>query len=537
MCYPKGMDRSLLKRDRYISLDGIWKLDGKDIIVPYAPQAKRSMYNGTIKEEMTYTKTFRKPDIKDGERIILHFGAIDQIADVYINDVFMIHHEDGYLPFSIDITDVLDDDNVLKVRCIDHLDKDYPYGKQTKDPKGMWYTPISFIWQSVYLEVVPNDYIKDIKIKTTMDRVSIKLDKPRTYELIIDQDDIHYHKAFEGDEIMIDLKKEGLDIHLWDIDDPYLYHFSLKTDQDMIKSYFALREFKIKDIKGHKRFTLNDKPIFLCGLLDQGYYGDSLYTAFKDDYRQDILNAKRLGFNCLRKHIKVESDVFYEACDELGILVIQDFVNSGDYNFIKDTALPNIGFKRKSDHKPHTKRHDIFIDHAKKVKEILDSHPCIIAYTIFNEGWGQFDADHVYELLKKDDEDHILDATSGWFIRSKSDLDSEHIYFRNKVLKAKDRALLLSECGGYVYSDEKDSYGYGSSKDLLAHMQKIEKLYERMIYPSIKYGLDGFIYTQIYDVETERNGLYKEDHKTLKVDGAKLKALNERCHKLLEETI
>ena len=521
--------RELIHRDSLISLDGIWKLDGKDIIVPYAPESKRSGYEGEILDEMTYTRSFKRPLMQEGKRLILHFGAIDQIADVYINGIFMIHHEDGYLPFSIDISGVLKDDNVIEVKCRDSLDKDYPYGKQSKDPKGMWYTAVSFIWQSVYLEIVPADHIKDLKIKSTMDKVEITLDAVREYELIIDE--IKYSRKFMTDKIKIDFIAEGLPIHLWDLDDPYLYHFKIKTKDDEISSYFALREFKIKKINDYERFTLNDKPIFLCGLLDQGYYGDALYTASKEDYIRDIRNAKALGFNCLRKHSKVEASAFYEAADELGILVFQDFVNSGDYDFIKDTALPNIGFKRKNDRKPHTKRHDIFIKHAETLRNILGNHPSVIGYTIFNEGWGQFDADRVYEILKRDDEEHIYDATSGWFKRSKSDLESEHVYFRNKVLRSKGKALMLTECAGYVYSSKK-SYGYGSSKDLSAHMQKIEDLYMKMIYPSIALGLCGFIYTQISDVETERNGLYEEDHKTLKVDSSKMRSLNRYCHDL-----
>lgn len=519
-----------LNGQNIINLDGLWQLDGKDIIVPYAPQSKKSHFIGAIKEEMTYVKIFKAPDLKDDERLILHFGAVDQIADVYLNDVFLMHHEDGYLPFSLDISEALKKENVLKVICHDALDKDFPYGKQSANPKGMWYTPVSFIWRSVWLERVPAKYIKDIKIKTTMTTLFIKIQgDDLDYELIIDQDDVHYRKAFHGDSINIDLKAEGLPIHLWDTEHPYLYHFKLRSKNDEIGSYFALREFKIAHINNYERFLLNGKAIFLCGLLDQGYFGENIYTAFKEDYERDIINAKSLGFNCLRKHLKIEDKAFYEACDRLGILVIQDFVNSGDYNFLRDTALPNIGFKTKNDQVKHQKRHDIFIKHGLDVQELLNNHPSVIAYTIFNEGWGQFAADQLYQLFKSKDEDHIYDATSGWFKRSVSDLESEHLYFRNKILKSHGRALLLSECGGYVYAPQDKSYGYGSSKDLDAHMHKIKDLYEKMIIPSIKYGLNGFIYTQLNDVESERNGLFKDDHRSIKVDASMLKKLNEAC--------
>ena len=448
--------RSLMKRKDTMSLDGLWQLDGQDIIVPYPPQAKKSLFKGNIQEEMTYTKDFKRPDWSEG-RIFLCFGAVDQIADVYLNDVFLIHHEDGYLPFEAEVTDLLKEDNVVKAICKDALDKTYSYGKQTKEPKGMWYTPVSFIWQSVYLEHRGEHYIQDLKISTDMQKVTLEV-KGNFDELtlVIDQDDVHFKRSYTTKTMTLDLKVLGLPRHLWSPGSPYLYHFSLTSEDDELESYFALREFKIKKVIGYERFFLNDEVIFLCGLLDQGYFGEDIYTVTDHKvYERDILKAKALGYNLLRKHVKIEALAFYEACDRLGVLVMQDLVNNGPYDWLKDTALPTLCFKHRNDHvNKLTKRHEVFLKHAESVQDLLYSHPPAIAYTIFNEGWGQFNADEIYEHLKNRDPNHIYDATSGWFNMTKNDLESEHVYFRNKVLHAKDKALLLSECGGYVYSPD-----------------------------------------------------------------------------------
>jgi hypothetical protein len=251
---------------------------------------------------------------------------------------------------------------------------------------------------------------------------------------------------------------------------------------------------------------------------------------------------KELGFNLLRKHVKIEPDYFYYACDKLGMLVMQDMVNSGAYSFVRDTLLPNIGVNKNWNRKlsPTNKRRIIFETEVKKTIKHLYNHPCIIAYTIFNEGWGQFNSDELYDYVKKLDSTRLVDATSGWYIGKKNDFDSQHIYFRLKKLTAKERPLLISECGGYNLLIQehffgKKEYGYGACKDKDALTKRIEKMYHKMIIPAIKSGLCGCIYTQLSDVENESNGLYTYDRKVCKVHKHKLRKLAKEITTCLHE--
>ena len=238
-----------------------------------------------------------------------------------------------------------------------------------------------------------------------------------------------------------------------------------------------------------------------------------------------VEKLKEIGFNTLRKHIKIEPEEFYYECDRLGILVIQDMVENGEYSFIKDTVLPTIGINKNDKVDRLNERMNFFINHSKDTIKHLYNHPSIVTYTIFNEGWGQFNSDEIYDELKSLDNTRLFDSTSGWFKQNKSDFDSIHIYFRNKKLKPKEKPLLLSECGGYVYStnNEKVKWGYGicKSKDELTN--KMIEMYETMVVPAIKDGLCGVIYTQLSDVEGEINGLYTFDRNRLKVNGCRLK--------------
>ncbi len=282
---------------------------------------------------------------------------------------------------------------------------------------------------------------------------------------------------------------------------------------------------------------LNGKPVFWHGVLDQGYFPDGIYLpATEKEYEDDIMRMRELGINMLRKHIKVEPEVFYYACDRLGMFVMQDMVNSGPYSFVFDTALPTIGLKKRPDsfRKITGKRKEFFIKHTKDIIEHLYNHPCLIAYTIFNEGWGQFHSDAMYDKVKDWDVTRLVDSTSGWFSQKKNDFDSEHIYFKVISLTVKDRPLFVSECGGYSmvvdghhYSKDKE-YGYGACKNTEELTDKIIYMYENMIVPSVSDGLCGCVYTQLSDVEDEVNGLYTYDRKVCKVDKIKMKELAEQ---------
>ena len=561
--------RPQLKRDGYQILNGTWTLDGEKIRMPFPPQAFLSGFQGKVGNQLTYEKKFKLPDSFTKERVLLHFGAVDQIAAVYVNGKEVGYHEGGYLPFSCDITDaVLKEENTLVVKVTDTLSHDYPYGKQKKKRGGMWYTPVSGIWQTVWLENVPAQYITDVKLTPDLSSVDIEVNVAKsaqataiskdavfvsekeeynageekegfTVELILENGQ-RIQKKFEGGHGRLELSQITLEDGsayqpiLWTPENPHLYSLRIMTKTDAVKSYFALRTINIEEKGGKQRVCLNGEPIFLHGVLDQGYYSDGIYLPAKpEEYEKDIQRMKELGINFLRKHIKVEPEYFYYACDRMGMLVMQDMVNNGPYSFLFDTALPTIGMKKRKDTKGSIqgKRKEIFIKHSKETISYLYNHPSIIAYTIFNEGWGQFHSDTLYDLVKEWDPTRVVDSTSGWFAQKKNDFDSEHIYFKVIPLLPKKRPLFVSECGGYsmaaaghMYS-RYASYGYGTCADGDALTKEIANMYEKMILPYIKDGVCGCIYTQLSDVEDEINGLYTYDRKVCKVNKETMKKL------------
>ena len=337
----------------------------------------------------------------------------------------------------------------------------------------------------------------------------------------------------DGDEVRRESFSCGVamikvnDPKFWTPDTPYLYDFTVECGKDKFSSYFALREVSVKTVDGTPRICLNGKPIFLNGLLDQGYFPDGIFTAASDEcYENDILIAKKLGFNTLRKHIKVEPEVFYYYCDKLGMIVAQDMVNNGRYSFFRDTALPTIGMKSFCDKGLHKnqKSRDAFIDSMIKTVNQLYNHPCICLWTIFNEGWGQFCADEMYPVLRKMDSTRVIDTASGWFRPKKSDVVSEHIYFKKvKIKKNATRPVFLSEFGGYSHKVEGhifnlgNNYGYGSAATVEEFEKMLHDLYTEQVIPNVKNGLSGAILTQITDVEDETNGLITYDRKVVKV--------------------
>lgn len=533
--YPRPM----LKRDSYYSLNGEWTLNNNKIIVPFPPQSKLSQYNEDVKEQLHYHKTFSLPAdfYKDNDNVILHFGAVDQTCEVYINDVLLGSNEGGYLPFHFNITEHLKAENELIVKVVDTLTHDYPYGKQRKDRGGMWYTPVSGIWQSVWLEAVPHNSIDQIKVTPTLHSVHLDIDTNASeYTITIPLKTKVFKETYTSKSIDIIFDKE--DIDLWSPENPHLYHFTIDTEHDHIESYFALREIKIEG----KNLYLNNKKIFLHGVLDQGYYQDGIFLPESPkEYENDVLRMKELGLNFLRKHIKIEPETFYYACDKHGMLVMQDMVNNGGYNYIFDTVLPNIGLVYRKDKDRLTPRQrEIFEDYMRKTLKHLYNHPCIISYTIFNEGWGQFNSDDMYDICKSLDTTRFYDSTSGWFHQKKNDVDSLHVYFKTKPLKTKmNKPIFLSECGGYTRLIEnhvfnKDAtYGYGTTHSEDELMDKIEKLYKEMVYSSIPNGLCGCVYTQLSDVEDEINGLYTYDRQVCKVNKERMLKIKEKIESLL----
>ncbi len=531
-CYP----RPQMKRENYMILNEGWTLKGHAVKVPFVPQSELSDYEGDVAEQMTYEVAFVLPLSFQKERILLHFGAVDQIAEIWINDIYVGKHEGGYNSFSFDITDMIKrkETNHLRVDVTDELSPLYPYGKQRKKRGGMWYTPVSGIWQQVWLENVPANYIKGVAIKPDLEGVHVTIEEAKTqYTVSVDLDNGEiFERVLTGQDCYLKLTDhickngEPYQPRLWTPDSPYLYDMKITMDHDEIDTYFALRTIDIREIEGIKRVCLNGVPIFFHGVLDQGYFQDGIFLpAEPEEYERDILRMKELGFNMLRKHIKIEPECFYYYCDKHGMLVMQDMINSGNYSFIRDTALPTIGFKKRKDNRTgDNERKRIFKEHMKQTIEQLYNHPCIVAYTIFNEGWGQFDSDEMYDYVKSLDDSRLVDSTSGWFWQKKNDFDSEHIYFKTIDLQVGQRPLFVTECGGFsraidghLYNPKK-TYGYGSADDEKQLTDMIENMYRKMILPGIPKGVCGCIYTQLSDIEDEINGFYTYDRQVCKVN-------------------
>lgn len=528
--YPRPM----LKRDSFICLNGEWDFAysiseptvyTEKILVPFCPESTLSgVGRGHSNDELLfYKRRFTLPEGFKQDRVILHFGAVDQVCEVFINNCSAGTHEGGYLPFFFDITHLLyEDSNEIKVTVRDTLSELYPYGKQKKKRGGMWYTPVSGIWQTVWLESLPKKPVNSIKITPSMSSVKIELDTEAVHKRLTLTES---GERFEFEENEITLTPN--DARKWSPEDPYLYNFIIETETDKIESYFALREISTEKINGAPRLCLNGEPYLFNGLLDQGYFPDGIYLpATIEGYKNDITTAKALGFNMLRKHIKIEPAIFYYLCDSLGMVVFQDMVNNSDYSFIRDTALPTVGLKRLSDKRLHKNRksREIFLSHSKETLNLLYNYPSVLCYTIFNEGWGQFTADKVYRELKALDGTRIYDATSGWFWQNESDLDSHHVYFKKlKIKLSSEKPTVISEFGGYSHRCEghlfgDKNYGYKSFDKREDFELALERLYLDEVLPLVKKGVSALVYTQISDVEDETNGFLTYDRRVLKVD-------------------
>ena len=526
--------RPQLRRESYVNLNGAWELtvEGEKypIMVPFCPESLLSGVNKHFPEGATlsYCRTFRLPEHFNRGRVLLHVGAADQRAAVLVNGHHLRTHVGGYTTFSADITDALQETNRLEIRCTDDLtDKTMPYGKQTLKRGGMWYTPVSGIWQSVWLESVPEQYIEALDIQVTTCRATVTV-TPALEGIIL----------CDGQEYPLEKGRAVItpeDPRLWSPEDPYLYNFTVIAGQDRVDSYFALRTIEARTVDGIPRLCLNGKPYFFHGLLDQGYWPDGIYTpAHPDCYTQDILAMKQLGFNMLRKHIKVEAEEFYYQCDKLGMVVFQDMVNNGSYSFRRDTLLPTLGVQKRDDRELHKglPGRRMFLDTMEETVMQLKNHPCILYWTIFNEGWGQFDSAAVYAQLRKLDDSRIVDATSGWFRQKTSDVDSRHIYFSPwSSLKISDKPLVLSEFGGYACPvkehlfNPKKAYGYKACKDTQHFQTSLEALYRQKVLPAIGRGLCAAVCTQVSDVEDEINGMVTYDRKVCKADAQVMQQL------------
>ena len=543
--------RPQLKRDSFLCLNGRWDFTvnpensipaefDREITVPFCPESLLSGVREHFPDGHTlcYRKYFTLPEGFHRGRMLLHFGAVDQIADIYVNQKHLCHHVGGYESFRVDITDALEKENQLIVLATDDLRSTVlPYGKQTLNRGGMWYTPVSGIWQTVWLESVPENHIEDIRIQAAMDSVTITISP--AMEGAVNADGKRY--LLRNGTVTFRVESP----RLWTPEEPNLYPFTVTTEEDRVESYFALRSIESGVVNGIPRLLLNGKPYFFHGLLDQGYWSDGIYTpADPSCYESDILEMKGLGFNTLRKHIKVEPEEFYYQCDKLGMVVFQDMVNNGEYNFFRDTALPTIGIQKTKDKDMHPdpETRQAFLSSMQATVNQLSNHPCILYWTIFNEGRGQFDSEAVYDQLKVLDSSRIIDATSGWFRQKKTDVDSRHIYFTPwSTLKVSDKPLVLSEFGGYAYPVEghlfnpAKAYGYKSCKTEKDFREAVEKLYLDKVLPAVKKGLCAAIITQVSDVEDEINGFLTYDRQVNKANPEQMQKIAEILRKAMEQ--
>lgn len=525
--------RPQLRRPSYLILNGEWDFSygeylysdkyNEKITVPFPPE---SALSGICRghgegEYLHYRRDVTLPEGFAIGRLLLHFGAIDQEAWVYINGEQVYERLGGYIPFTVDITEYQSLGSfTLSVVCRDNLDPKYPYGKQTKKRGGMWYTQVSGIWQTVWLEAVPEDYIRSLRFTPVSDGVILEVDGGRV-EKTLEIDGVGKY-TFEGDKYEIHLNEP----EYWTPECPKLYNITLTSGDDTVESYFALRTISVAKVGGISRLLLNGEPYIFNGLLDQGYFPDGLFLpATEEGYLDDIRLAKSLGFNMLRKHIKIEPEIFYYLCDREGIAVFQDMVNNSDYSFFRDTVLPTIGIQKLPDkhlHKDKESR-EIFERTMNEAAKLLYNHPSIVYYTIFNEGWGQFSADEMYEKLHRLDPTRIIDATSGWFRRKLSDVDSRHIYFKPLKPKGLDgKPLVISEFGGYSYRVPEHlfgeaNYGYKSFVSREEFDMALTALYKNEVKPLIERGACAFVYTQLSDVEDETNGIVTYDRAVVKV--------------------
>lgn len=576
--------RPLLMREDYQILNGWWDyaftIDYKQpqqyegrILVPFSPETALSGVGRQLKpdEYLWYRRNFDLPgwDREKGQnRILLHFGAVDQSCEVRINGHKVKRHTGGYLPFEVDISRYAQESaNELIVAVKDLSDTSYhSKGKQKLNAGGMFYTAQSGIWQTVWLEKVPETYIKEIKTvpdiekkiirikvsssystdKKNVDKLSrnlpieIKIRKPGLYpDPVVKPSQISTEDMLETAVLAVSDKWIEIPIEsisLWNCETPYLYYFEVKLGDDRAISYFAMRKFSL-ETKVHEEFPricLNGEVQFQNGVLDQGYWPESLYTPPSDAAMIfDIQEMKKTGFNMVRKHLKIEPQRWYYHCDRLGIVVWQDMVNGGSYykhwfvtygaTLLSWLRIPMRDvYPRLLSREAKAGRLE-FIREMKETIRLLGNHPSIAAWVIFNEGWGQFQTEDMTRIVRRLDPNRLIDQASGWFDQGGGDFSSLHNYFFKLFIRPeRERASVLSEFGGYSYREpghcaKEKLYGYGICKN----KKDLEKRFlERWsgVRNLIPQGLSASIYTQWTDVEEEVNGVFTYDREVRKIE-------------------
>ena len=540
-------------RDSFKSLNGFWDYKiskspeipedfDRQILVPYSPETSLSGVNHILQpdEYLFYRLKFSLYDFQIKDKVFLHFLAVDQIADVYLNGNYLGKHIGGFLPFSFEIKKYIKDENELIVRVQDFTDTSYlSRGKQKLEHGGIWYAPQSGIYFPVFIESVPKDYIESIKITPDIDKQEIVLN----VKSVVDSVTVNVFDKTQQIPANTDVHLKTDKMHLWSPEDPYLYTLKISTLHDDVFSYFAMRKFSlVKDESGIIRLGLNNKPYFMKGVLDQGYYHDGLLTpSTYDAYVKDIKFVKSLGFNMIRKHIKIEIPRWYYECDKQGIIVWQDFVNGGEAYKFSTIAFPLIFGIHHNDHnykkfsRLSEEGRKQTIEEFKNTIDYLYNVPSIGLWTIFNEGWGQFDSKEIYEELLKLDNTRLYDHASGWHDQGISDTKSYHVYFKPFNLKkpkiTEKRAIILSEFGGFVLAIKdhmmEGNHVYKSFKTKEEWLAKYIGTIRRDVIENIPKGLSAIVYTQLSDVEEELNGFITFDREVVKINPSQIKKIND----------
>ena len=569
--------RPAMRRDSCEILNGPWQYAitqtaeypaawQGSIMVPYSPEAPASGVGRTLQpgQWLHYHRLFAPP-AGEGGRVLLHFGAVDYACAVQVNGHLAGGHRGGYWPFTLDITDLLNGTgrNSLWVAVQDPTGHGtQARGKQTLKPGGMFYPAQSGIWQTVWLERVPDNYIQTLTVTPDYDArtvtVRVHTAKPggavnlwamvRAGGVTI-AEDWGSDEADQDGEVTLNIPEEHF--FPWSPDTPFLYDLTVGTNQgeeaefDTVHSYFALRKWSCApDAHGVLRFCLNDKPILLNGLLDQGYWPEGLYTPPSDAaVERELSEVKALGFNLLRKHAKIEPQRWYYHCDRLGLIVWQDIVNGGSaYNLWFVTYLTNVlqpllrrfpdgkACRRLLSRAKPAGREEYAHELADTV-QALRCHPCIACWVPFNEGWGQFDAGKAVQALRTLDGTRLVDEASGWFDQGGGDVHSLHNYFYPLRIRPQKRTVALSEYGGIAWpmpghEPPHKTYGYGTAKDRQELTARYKKLQLKTVLPQLEKGLSALVYTQLTDVEDEVNGLFTYDRAAVKPDANAVRSVN-----------
>jgi beta-galactosidase/beta-glucuronidase len=546
--------RPQMARPEWMNLNGLWEYSIVDqpnqlkspalgqILVPFPIESALSGVKRPLlpSEYLVYRRYFDIPTNWSGKRILLHFGAVDWQAIVYLNSQQVGAHTGGYLPFDYDITSYLSSDassNELEVVVWDPTDAYWQQrGKQVLQPRSIWYSAVSGIWQTVWLEPVPQTYISVLKITPDLNqnavRVKVLLEgSPPGFtplHLTISGASVSPVQAESTDpdaEITIPLDNP----HLWSPSAPFLYDLDVRFGDDRVTSYFGMRKFSLEN----NRLCLNNQPFFQLGPLDQGYWPDGLYTPPSDAAMlSDLELIKGLGFNMLRKHVKVEPARYYYHCDRLGLIVWQDMPNGGkavgDFTSVFTMIF---GSRRKDQDYRYAGRElpasrDDFHRELQELVDNLYNFTCIGLWVPFNEGWGQFDANEIAEWLSNYDPSRPVDHASGWFDQGGGDCQSLHIYkLKLPAIKSDSkRATVLSEFGGYSLNldghlwNPGEQFGHKTFKSSQALTEAYVELLSRQLKPGIEAGLSAAIYTQTSDVEIETNGFVTYDRAVEKMD-------------------